>query len=77
MHLTYRSDSDSHSVAPPDSCEAGAPEHKIEITPEMIKAGALALLDVHSLEWEAEGAAVRYILKGVFGSRVKFSVRQS
>ena len=25
MHLTYLTDSDSHNVASPDSCEAGAP----------------------------------------------------
>lgn len=46
--------------------------NEIEITPEMIEAGALAFLDVYSLEWEDEESATRYILKAVLGNRVKF-----
>ncbi len=78
MHLTYLN-SDPHigAASPADSGGWGARGYKIEITPEMIKAGALAFLDVHSLEWEDEEAAVRYVLKEVLGSRVKFSVHQS
>jgi hypothetical protein len=51
---------------------AGAPEAEIEITPDMIKAGALEFLDVRSLEWEDEEAATRCVLKAVLGNRVKF-----
>jgi hypothetical protein len=46
MHLTYP-DSDTHTgtVSTADAGEIGAPENKIEITPEMIEAGYDALFD--------------------------------
>jgi hypothetical protein len=46
MHLTYPN-SDPHigTSSPVDSGEAGAPETEIEITPEMIEAGAEVLLN--------------------------------
>jgi hypothetical protein len=43
MHLTYRPESDSRSVASPDSCEAGAPAKEIGITHAMIEVGCREL----------------------------------
>jgi hypothetical protein len=49
---------DVHS---PSLVEAGAPEHEIEITPEMIEAGALALSEyTHVLDTREEGAEKIY-----------------
>ena len=70
MHLTYP-DSDTHTgtVSTAKAEEAGAPETEIEITPEMIEAGAMILCRFHPGEdledevaceiWRAMGAARR------------------
>jgi hypothetical protein len=49
-------------VAPPDSCEAGAPRNEIEITAAMIEAGAYELAMFNSEYDSFEGGAERIFL---------------
>lgn len=78
MHLTYH-DSDTHTGTASDAKagEAGAPE--VEITPEMIAAGAEAYLlrDAESLEAPEKSAFSIYLAMEEVRKRTNCTIDQS
>ena len=70
MHLTYP-DSDTHTgaVSTANAGEAGAPESEIEVTPEMMAAGAEVLrLQFDSLIGDDDGHYPRILAETIFRS---------
>jgi hypothetical protein len=67
----------SDSAASPR--EAGAPEDEMEITPEMIEAGAVELASYHGSEWESLESGGLSIYKAMTRARlpnIASSIRQ-